>query len=243
MPKATVGHGLTGEHMQRPKTPAAILAVFVSASLVAGCAQQGPYGDQQFGIGRTGGGAALGAIGGAALGALSGKGAVDRRQKALIGAGIGALAGGGIGYYMNQQEQQLREQLANSPVQVQRVQDTIVLTVPSGVTFDTNSATLLPAAQNALNDVARVLASNQQTTIDVVGHTDSTGEDAYNLGLSERRAQAVAGYLSTQGVQQQRILWAGRGETNPVATNDTEQGRAMNRRVEIRINPLAQPTA
>ncbi|MGQ9371998.1 OmpA family protein [Azospirillum sp. ST 5-10] len=229
--------------MLHRKPVAAALIAGALATGIAGCAQQGPYGQQQGGIGNTGGGAVLGALGGAAVGALVGDGAVDRRQKALIGAGIGALAGGAAGYYMDRQEQQFRQELANTQVNVQRQQETIVLTVPSGITFAHDSAVLLPQAQQSLNDVGRVLSQNPQTTIDIIGYTDDTGADAYNQTLSQQRAQAVADFLVSRGVQPARILTAGRGEANPVATNATAEGRAMNRRVEIRVNPYQQPTA
>jgi outer membrane protein OmpA-like peptidoglycan-associated protein len=229
--------------LNRRTTAAALVAVLLGGG-VAGCAQPDPVtGQSRQGLSQTGTGAVIGAIGGAALGALTGEGGVERRQRALIGAGIGALAGGAVGSYMTQQEQQFRQELAATPVQVERVQETIVLTVPSGVTFETDRARLLPAAQESLNDVARVLAKNAQTTIDVIGYTDAQGAQDYNLRLSEARAQAVGNYLVSRGIDPSRVLIAGRGEANPVATNATAEGRAMNRRVEIRINPVRQPGA
>ncbi|WP_029009450.1 OmpA family protein [Azospirillum halopraeferens] len=223
---------------QRTTATAALLAAALATGL-AGC----QTGGQQGGIGNTGGGAVLGALGGAAVGALTGRDAVERRQRALIGAGIGALAGGAVGYYMDNQEQQLRRELAGTPVAVERQQETIVLTVPSGVTFAHDSAALMPQAQQSLDEVARVLTANPQTTIDIIGYTDSTGNAAYNQRLSEQRATAVANHLISRGVQPARILAVGQGINNPVASNATAEGRAMNRRVEIRVNPYRQPMA
>ena len=184
---------------------------------------------------------AIGGIGGALSGYLLGDlvgGRHDRTEK-IIGAGIGGLAGAGIGAYMDKQERDLRARTAGTDVRVTRQGDNLVLNMPSNVTFDYDSATVQPQFKATLDQVAQVLADYNETYIDVYGHTDSTGSDAYNQQLSERRADAVAGYLETRGVQSARIGTRGFGETQPIAPNDTEEGRAANRRVEIRIVPIS----
>ncbi|MCP1468391.1 outer membrane protein OmpA-like peptidoglycan-associated protein [Sphingobium sp. OAS761] len=186
--------------------------------------------------------AAIGGIGGALGGYLLGDlvgGKRDRTEK-IVGAGIGAIAGAGIGAYMDAQERKLREETAGSGVDVIRDGDNLLLRMPSGITFGYDSATVQPQFQPTLNDVASVLAQYPKTYIDVLGHTDSDGSDAYNQGLSERRAQAVANYLVSRGVQSARIGTRGYGETQPIASNATEEGKAANRRVEIKIAPVTE---
>lgn len=226
------------------RSPTPVLALIAAASLGLGaCTQTNPETGASE-PNRLGTGALIGIIGGAAAGALSGgDDANDRRQRALIGAGAGGLVGGAIGAYMDNQERQLRDQLKNSEVDVRRTGDTLIVDVPQGVSFDFDSAELRPQGRDALRQVARVLVNNPRTTIDVIGHTDSIGRPEYNQRLSERRAQAVADFLVSQGVQPARILTAGRGASQPVATNATEEGRARNRRVEIQINPLREAGA
>jgi outer membrane protein OmpA-like peptidoglycan-associated protein len=185
--------------------------------------------------------AAIGAVGGAVGGYLLGDligGRRDRTER-IIGTGIGALAGGAIGAYMDRQEQELRRQTAGTGVRIERRGDELVLTMPSGITFAFDRYDLQPQFRPTLDKVAEVLGDYPQTMIDIYGHTDSVGSDAYNQNLSENRAGAVANYLSTQGVQQVRIATLGYGETQPIADNATESGRAANRRVEIRIVPVA----
>lgn len=185
--------------------------------------------------------AAKGAGIGAAVGAVAGlltKG--DKLENALIGAGVGALAGGGVGYYMDVQEAKLRQRLAGTGVSVTRMGDNITLNMPSSITFALNSADLNAQFYSALDGVAMVLKEYNKTVIEVAGHTDSTGSDQYNQALSQRRAQSVAGYLASQGVQSQRLLTVGAGEAHPIASNDTEQGRAANRRVELTIVPVTK---
>ncbi|WP_287979484.1 OmpA family protein [Sphingomonas sp.] len=177
-----------------------------------------------------------GALGGYVLGDLVG-GRNDRTAK-ILGAGIGGLAGAGIGAYMDRQERELRARTQGTDVQVVREGDNLLLNIPSGITFAYNSATVQPQFQRTLDQVAQTLAQYNQTYIDVYGFTDSTGSDAYNQQLSERRATAVADYLASRGVQPARIGTRGFGESNPVASNETEAGRAANRRVEIKIVPI-----
>jgi outer membrane protein OmpA-like peptidoglycan-associated protein len=210
----------------------------VSSALLATACTTDPYTGQQR-INRTAVGILGGALGGYLLGDLVG-GRHDRGAK-LAGAGIGALAGGAAGYYMDRQEAELRRQTAGTGVDVYRQGDELILRMPSGITFPVDRYDIQPQFQSTLNQVAQTLASYNQTYIDVLGHTDSTGSDVYNQGLSERRARSVADYLSARGVAGARVGVRGYGETQPIASNETEVGRAENRRVEIKIVPVTQP--
>jgi outer membrane protein OmpA-like peptidoglycan-associated protein len=155
-----------------------------------------------------------------------------------VGAGLGALAGAGVGNYMDRQEAKLRAELERTGVSVTRVGDNITLNMPGNITFATNSADLNAGFFDVLNSVSLVVNEFNQTVIEVAGHTDSTGSDQYNQQLSERRASAVAAYLGTRSVRSDRVITVGMGEARPVATNDTEQGRQQNRRVELTLVPL-----
>ena len=212
----------------------AVLAVFVSA-----CTTLDPYTREEKTSSATKG-ALIGAAAGAVVGLISGDDAVERRQHAMIGAGIGALAGGAIGNYQDKQEAALRAELEGTGVSVARNGDNITLNMPGNVTFATNSSDLNPAFFNVLNSVGKVLAEYEQTVVEVAGHTDSTGSDAYNQGLSERRANSVAAYLRSQGVIDQRLITLGMGESRPIADNSTDTGRQANRRVEITMVPITQ---
>ncbi len=183
-------------------------------------------------------GAIIGAVSGAVVGLASGDDSVERRQRALIGAGVGALAGGAIGYYMDQQEARLRAELAGTGVSVHRNGDNITLNMPGNVTFATDSSDLSPQFFDVLTSVGKVMDEFDKTIVEVAGHTDSTGSDAYNQTLSERRAESVAQYLRTQEVNPQRLITIGLGESMPVADNGTDAGRQLNRRVEITMVPL-----
>ncbi|MEZ0494835.1 OmpA family protein [Sphingomonas sp. IW22] len=186
--------------------------------------------------------AAIGGLGGAFGGYLLGDivgGRRDRTEK-IVGAGIGALAGAGIGTYMDRQERELRERTAGTGIDVVRQGDELVLDMPSGITFDFDSTAIRPQFRQTLDQVSDTLRRYDQTYVDVYGHTDSVGSDAYNQGLSERRASAVADYLTSRGVQSARLGTRGYGETQPAASNDTEEGRAENRRVEIKLVPITQ---
>ena len=183
-------------------------------------------------------GALIGAAAGAVVGLITGDDALERRQHALIGAGIGALAGGSIGYYQDKQEAALRAELEGTGVSVTRMGDNITLNMPGNVTFATDSSDLSPAFFDVLNSVGKVLAEFEQTVVEVAGHTDSTGTDAYNQSLSERRARSVAVYLNSQGVISQRVITVGMGEARPVADNSSSAGRQANRRVEITMVPI-----
>jgi outer membrane protein OmpA-like peptidoglycan-associated protein len=183
-------------------------------------------------------GALIGAGIGAVIGAISGDDARERRQRALIGAGVGALAGTAVGAYQDKQERQLRESLAGTGVDVVRKGDDIVLNMPDNITFAFNSSDLNPAFYSVLDRVAAVANQNPQTMLEIAGHTDSIGSDAYNDSLSQRRAQSVANYLMGRAVNSNRLMTVGGGERYPVASNDTESGRAQNRRVEISVMPV-----
>jgi outer membrane protein OmpA-like peptidoglycan-associated protein len=189
-------------------------------------------------ISKTAIGGIGGALGGYLLGDLVG-GRRDRTEK-IVGAGIGGIAGAAIGAYMDKQEREMRARTAGTDVQVVRQGDDLLLNIPSGINFAYNSANVEPQFRTTLDRVASVLADYDQTYIDVYGHTDSTGSDSYNQGLSERRAMSVADYLSGHGVKPARIATRGFGETQPIASNETEEGRAANRRVEIKIVPVSQ---
>lgn len=186
--------------------------------------------------------AAIGGIGGAVGGYFLGDivgGRSDRTEK-IVGAGIGAVAGAGIGYYLDQQEKELRRQTAGTGVDVVREGDSLYLNMPSQVTFGVDSSTIQPAFRQTLNEVATTLVKYESTYVDVYGHTDSTGSDSYNQALSERRAISVSNYLSANGVNPARLATRGFGESQPIASNTTEEGRAANRRVEIRIVPITE---
>ena len=181
-------------------------------------------------------GAGVGLLGGYLAGDVIG-GRNDRTAK-ILGAGVGVLAGGAVGAYMDRQEAELRRQTAGTGVDVIRSGDDLILRMPSGITFPVNSFAIQPQFQQTLNEVAQTLGSYNQTYVDVLGHTDATGSDAYNQTLSVNRAQAVANYLTSRGVASVRLGVRGYGESAPIASNDTEDGRAQNRRVEIKVVPV-----
>lgn len=188
-------------------------------------------------VSRTAIGGAGGALAGLLLGGLIGGG-----TGRIIGAGIGGIAGAAVGYTMDKQIKELKESTAGSGVDVTPVDNgqAILVNLPNGVTFDTDSTLIKPAFRDTLDKVAQSLAQYPNSLIDVYGHTDSTGSDGYNQTLSENRARAVADYLSSRGVAAARIRSTGYGKTRPVASNATEEGRAANRRVEIKIVPVTQ---
>ena len=184
-------------------------------------------------------GSIWGAVGGALLAAaISDK--KDRKKRMLQGAGIGAIGGASVGFYMDKQEEKLRQQLQGSGVSVTRDGDNIILNMPSNITFDTDSFALKGQFQNTLDSVVLVLDEYKSTMITVTGHTDSTGSEAYNQKLSQQRALAVASYLSSKGVADQRLAASGYGEAFPIASNNTPTGRAQNRRVEVQLEPVTQ---
>ncbi len=186
---------------------------------------------------RTAIGAGVGAAAGAGLGTLVGG---NDRRNALVGAGIGLLAGAAVGQYLDQQQRELETSLAGTGAEVERQGDQLLVTMPSQVTFATDSAQIQPQFYGALDNVAASLKQYPSSYIDIVGHTDSTGEEAYNQRLSESRARAVSDYLISRGVNPARVAAYGQGESQPVASNETEAGRQANRRVELLITPATQ---
>ncbi|NWG47230.1 MAG: OmpA family protein [Alphaproteobacteria bacterium] len=216
------------------------IATILAAALIglAACTTTDPYSGETK-TSNTTKGAALGALGGAIVGALTNTSSgTQAARNALIGAGVGALAGGAVGQYMDRQEAALRQRLAGTGVGVRRVGDQLLLVMPGNITFATDSSDINASFYTVLNDVSLVLNEFNKTTVEVLGHTDSTGSDAYNQQLSQQRAGSVSQYLVGQGVMPQRLIVHGYGESAPVAPNETPEGRAQNRRVEIRISPL-----
>jgi len=214
------------------------VSVFLCLVLLAGCAAP----ETQT---KTQKGAIYGAAGGAAAGAIVGQVISHDTKGTLIGAAIGAAVGGlggaGVGKMMDDQERDMRKAVASSEAaSVSREGDLLAVTFKGDVTFDTNSTVLRPGLQSEINRVAGVLSQYPNTLVRVEGHTDSTGTDAYNMDLSNRRAMAVKNLLVQRGIADSRIEAVGYGETLPVATNDTEAGRQRNRRVEIKIAPQTQ---
>ncbi len=214
---------------------AATLVATLCATLVLGACADMQLAASSPDYEKTRRGAAIGAAVGVVAGLLT-RG--DKLDNALIGAAIGGLAGGAIGNYQDRQEAKLRQQLAGTGVDVVRQGDNITLDMPGSITFATNSADLNSRFFPVLDKVGATLKEYDQTVIEVAGHTDSTGSSSYNQALSERRAQSVAAYLESRGVAQKRMMTVGAGETHPIASNDTPDGRQQNRRVEITIVPV-----
>lgn len=211
-----------------------ISTLVVGTLLVSACSTDPYTGERK--SSNAGVGAGIGAIVGAIGGAIVG--GDDKRKAMLIGAGIGAIAGGGAGYYMDRQEAKLREQLQRTGVQVVRDGDNIILNMPSNITFGSDSAALNPNFSDVLTSVGLVLKEYDKTYVDVLGHTDSSGSHEYNQALSERRAQSVATQLINEGTVRERIIVRGVGEDYPIADNTTENGKSLNRRVEIALSPV-----
>ena len=168
------------------------------------------------------------------------KSSKERNQRLLRDAGIGAIVGGGVGYYMDTQEAKLRKQLRNTGVSVQRDGDNINLVMPGNITFPTASSNLRTDFYDVLDSVALVLEEFDQTIIVVAGFTDSVGSTSYNQMLSESRARSVATYLQNKEIKTVRFEVIGFGESSPIADNNTEAGRALNRRVELTLLPITE---
>ena len=186
-------------------------------------------------------GAIIGTVGGAALGAIIGSG--NRGKGALIGAVGGGLAGAGVGYYMDKQAKdlalQLKPEMDRGEITVdKRTDNTLLVSMTSSTGFDTNSAVIKPGYTTTLNKISRVLNQYGKTTVTVTGHTDNVGSDAFNQTLSEKRAQSVLDHFASQSVNPVRLAAYGRGESEPRASNTTEAGRQLNRRVELLIQPV-----
>jgi outer membrane protein OmpA-like peptidoglycan-associated protein len=218
-----------------------LVASSVVASLtLSACMTTDPYTGERK-VNDTTKGAGIGAAVGGVVGLLTGGDAAAHRKNALIGAGIGALAGGAAGNYMDRQQAKLRSQLAGTGVSVTRMGDNITLNMPGNITFASGSSEINPNFYKVLNSVNLVLKEYDKTLVEIAGHTDSTGSSESNQQLSERRANAVAQYLEGQGLRSDRVMTVGAGESRPVASNDTPDGRQANRRVELTLTPLTQP--
>jgi outer membrane protein OmpA-like peptidoglycan-associated protein len=206
------------------------LSVFVVAgALVAGCAsQQGT---------NTAVGTGVGAATGAGLGAIFGGG-----KGAAIGAGVGAAVGGITGYNWQAIKGKISGDAKGTGTQVTEQQDgSLKVNIPNSISFDTNSYAIKPSFDPVLNSVSQTLTQHPELIASVVGHTDNTGQPAYNQTLSQNRAQSVTQYLAGHGVAAQRLSAQGMGQNQPIADNSTEAGRAQNRRVEIYLRATAQP--
>lgn len=213
-----------------------LTVVAVASLMAAGCAQ--PMTQTQKGV-------AIGAGTGAAVGAGLGQLIGGDTEGTLIGAGIGAALGGTAGgffaNYMEKQEMAMRQQLSGvEGASIQRDAEVLAVTFKSDVLFDVNSSTVKPGGYDELQRVAGVLNNYPQTTIQIAGHTDSTGSDQYNMQLSQQRANAVKNALVGYGVAPARLMTIGYGESKPIASNATDAGRQMNRRVAITITPNQQ---
>jgi outer membrane protein OmpA-like peptidoglycan-associated protein len=217
---------------------ASLLFATLAAGLLAGCTT---HADGTQSANKMAIGAAVGSVAGAVLGNRLDRSG-SRVEGTVIGAVAGAAAGGGIGYFMDRQETELREQLASErtqhQVEVERVRDDLLrLTLANEVSFDINSAVIKPAFEPTLVKVAVVLARYPESRVTIVGHTDSTGSDNYNMLLSRDRAVAVLEELTRRDVPAGRLSAFGRGESEPRSSNATADGRARNRRVEILLEP------
>jgi outer membrane protein OmpA-like peptidoglycan-associated protein len=200
--------------------------VALAAALsLAGCASMG---DKQKK------GTVIGAGGGAVLGGVIGHATGSTARGAIIGAAVGGAAGTLIGRRMDKQAEELARELPQG-TEVSRVGEGIAVTFPEGILFPFDSAALRPEARDNLRELADSLRDNSRTEVLIVGHTDSKGTGDYNQSLSQRRARSAADYLNSQGVSGARLRTDGRGENEPIASNDDESGRQRNRRVEVAI--------
>jgi len=201
-------------------------------SLLTSCLPQSNTG--QGGLYGAGGGAAAGAI----IGQIAGRDSESTLIGAAIGAAVGGMAGAGVGKMMDNQERDMRAALANSEAAaIKREGNLLAISLKGDLTFDTNSATVRPGLYSEIDRIADVLYRYPQTVVRVEGHTDSRGSEEYNLDLSQRRADAVKNLLTQRGLAANRVETVAFGESKPIATNETEAGRQMNRRVEIKIAP------
>ncbi|MBK7949973.1 MAG: OmpA family protein [Deltaproteobacteria bacterium] len=220
----------------RRATAGALIGAIVLAT-APGCVTDPYTGEKKIAKTAIGGvlGAGIGAGVATGIAALAGK---DKAKAAMIGAGVGALGGAAIGGYMDMQEAKLRKFMEGTGVRVVRNGDQITLVMPNNITFATNSSELRSDFNDVLHAVSLVLTEYPKTIIEVMGHTDSDASDAYNLALSRRRADAVGNHLIAEGIPSMRVLTEGFGEQYPIASNDTPEHKALNRRVELRLSPL-----
>ncbi len=178
-------------------------------------------------------GGVIGTAAGGAVGAAIGKATGNTARGAIIGAAVGGTAGLLIGRRMDKQAEEMQRDLENA--RIERVGEGIVVTFDSGILFDFDKSALRPVAKENISDLATTLQKYDDTDVMIVGHSDSKGDESYNMTLSEQRAQAVSSYVASNGVDASRLIEVGKGETDPIAENDTEAGRQQNRRVEIAI--------
>ena len=205
-------------------TPRALGALFIAGAFVlSGCA----------GMSQKQRGAVIGAATGAAVGGVVGNQTGSTARGAIIGAIIGGAAGAIIGHQMDQQAKELEQKIPGATVS--RVGEGIAVSFPSGILFPFNSTEILPDGRANLQQLANSLKDYPNSDVLIVGHADSVGTDAYNLDLSQRRAQAASAYLQSLGVPASRLHSVGKGESEPIESNDTDAGRARNRRVEVAI--------
>ncbi|PWK31355.1 OmpA family protein [Pseudomonas sp. B21-040] len=221
-----------------------LIIVATAVALLSGCASPNPYNGQSQGqadsgsqgMSKTAKYGGLGALAGALAGAAINH---DNRGKgALIGAAVVGASAAGYGYYADQQEKKLRASMANTGVEVQRQGDQIKLIMPGNITFATDSANIAPSFYQPLNNLAGSLKEFNQNQIEIVGYTDSTGARQHNMDLSQRRAQSVATYLTSQGVSGANLSARGAGPDSPIASNSDVNGRAQNRRVEVNLKAI-----
>ncbi|MFW0757171.1 OmpA family protein [Pseudomonas sp. H11T01] len=221
-----------------------LIIVATAVALLSGCANQNPYDNQgqadsstgSTGMSKTAKYGGLGALAGALAGA-----AIDHNNRgkgALIGAAVVGASAAGYGYYADKQEAKLRASMANTGVEVQRQGDQIKLIMPGNITFATDSANIASGFYQPLNNLAGSLKEFNQNQIEIVGYTDSTGSRQHNMDLSQRRAQSVATYLTSQGVGGANLSARGAGPDNPIASNADTNGRSQNRRVEVNLKPI-----
>ena len=217
-----------------------ILLSLVGAIGLSGCQTFDAYTGEEK-VSNTAKGAGIGAGIGAVLAYVSNKdeSSKERKKRMLQAAGVGAIAGGGVGYYMDSQEAKLRKTLRSTGVSVEREGDIINLIMPGNITFVSAGHDLNGDFYQVLDSVVLVLQEFDKTVIVVAGHTDSVGSTEYNQALSERRANSVAKYLLSKQVFQARIETAGFGEAAPLADNGSDEGRSLNRRVELSLLPIA----
>ena len=214
-----------------------MIAASLSTLMLVGCTSNPYTGEQQTGK------SALYGLGGAAAGAAIGaatSGSDDRAKGALIGAAVGGAAGGGYGYYVDKQEQRLRQELQGTGVRVVRNGENLQLVMPGNITFASGSSDISSSFYPTLNSLVKVFKEFDKNGVEIIGHTDSTGSNDLNMRLSRERAQSVASYLASNGVSSARISAMGVGPSQPIASNDTAEGRAQNRRVEINLRPTQQ---
>ena len=218
-----------------------LIIAATAVAMLSGCATSNPYDNQgqaqsSGGMNKTAKYGGLGALAGAVAGA-----AIDHNHRgkgALIGAAVVGAASAGYGYYADKQEAALRASMANTGVEVQRQGDQIKLIMPGNITFATDSSAIASSFYSPLNNLANSLKQFNQSNIEIIGYTDSTGSRQHNMDLSQQRAQSVATYLTSQGVDQAHLSVRGAGPDQPIASNADANGRAQNRRVEVNLKPI-----